>query len=392
MANWVRERYRWEEGLYHRLAYEEFMEWAHRVWEGILRWRRVVKEKPKPEELATTDWLAYLGAPPGFLTRPDLALRNSPLTYPTTFVWFHLDYWKMEFDWAQGVHFRGKMPHSYWAIGVGDELASHMTEEERMGFPRSYAISPTNFTYMPYRKDLTTGIRLFELPRRYSFDPQEWFPLARNIVRDFLDEMLPCWSKFPLVVSLSPGVSGIGSQQSFWSFSGFLSEVWLSMQNHKLGYPFRFYGYEGPNTPEREIATTISREGFARLMAGLYLRGPGGILCDAVGKNSSPPKRAPLLHSIRKLTFEGKMFKGFAAPFDDGIPPPRALLTAFPAPVYKETTVEKLNLWEKPENLPKEYKELLESEAGVDFRTGRVPPYDEVPRLKWLFDPTIEWL
>ncbi|TDA32542.1 MAG: hypothetical protein DSO02_05285, partial [Hadesarchaea archaeon] len=25
-------------------------------------------------------------------------------------------------------------------------------------------------------------------------------------------------------------------------------------------------------------------------------------------------------------------------------------------------------------------------------KTGRVPPYDEVPRLKWLFDPTIEWL
>ncbi|MEM1981821.1 MAG: hypothetical protein QW788_04615, partial [Candidatus Hadarchaeales archaeon] len=136
----------------------------------------------------------------------------------------------------------------------------------------------------------------------------------------------------------------------------------------------------------------ITREGFVRLMSGLYLRGPKGLLCDAVGKNSSPPKKTPLLHSIRKLTLEGKMFREFARPFDDGIPPPRALLTAMPAPIYKETTLKELNLWENPENLPKEYKELLEAEAGVDFKTGRVPPYDEVPRLKWLFDPTIEWL
>ncbi|MEM2204966.1 MAG: hypothetical protein QW687_02205 [Candidatus Hadarchaeales archaeon] len=392
MANWVKEKYRWEEGVYHRLAYEEFMEWAYRVWEGINLWRRMLKENPKTEELITTEWLGYLGAPPGFITRPDLVLQNFPFDYPATFVWFHLDFWKMEFDWAEGIHFRNRRPSSYWAIGVSEDLASHMTEEERMNFPRSYTISPTNFTYLPYRKDLTTGLRLFELPRKYSINPLEWFPAARNIVRDFLDEMLPCWSKFPLVLSLSPGVSGIGSQQSCWSFSGFISEVWLANQNYRLGWPFLYYGYDGPPTPEQHLIKIITREGFVRLMSSLYLRGPKGLLCDAVGKNSSPPKKTPLLHSIRKLTLEGKMFREFARPFDDGIPPPRALLTAMPAPIYKETTLKELNLWENPENLPKEYKELLEAEAGVDFKTGRVPPYDEVPRLKWLFDPTIEWL
>jgi len=37
-------------------------------------------------------------------------------------------------------------------------------------------------------------------------------------------------------------------------------------------------------------------------------------------------------------------------------------------------------------------RQLLESEGGIDFKTGKIPSYDEVPRLKWLFDPTIEWL
>jgi hypothetical protein len=392
MANWVRERYRWEEGIYHRLAYEEFMEWARRVWEALLQTRKVIKEKPGPEETISAEWLSYGGIPPGFLVRPDLLLRTPFFSHPVTVVWLHLDFWKAEFDWAQGLHFREGMPLSYWAIGMGERLASHLTEEERENFPRSYAITPRSFTYLPYRKDTVTGLRLFELPRSFSVDPAEWFPAARNLIRDFLDEMLPCWSKYPLVLSLSPGVSGIGSQQSPWGFSGFLGEVWLSSQNHRLGHPINYYGYDGLEGLGNMLVRALSREAFVRLMSGLYLRGPRGMLCDAVGKNCSPPKKTPLLHSIRKLTFEGKMFRDFAAPFDDGIPPPRALLTALPAPIYKETTLEELNLWENPDNLPREYRELLESEAGIDFKTGRVPSYEEVPRLKWLFDPTIEWL
>jgi len=392
MAVWVRERYRWEEGIYHRLAYEEFMEWARRVWEALLLTRRAIKEKPGPEEAITTRWLSHGGVPPGFLVRPDLLLKNPFFDRPTTVVWLHLDYWKAEFDWAQGVHLREGIPHSYWAIGMGERLVSHLTEEEKERFQQSYIVSPKNFTILPYRKDAVTGLRLFELPRSFSVDPLEWFSAARNLIRDFLDEMLPCWSKHPLLLSLSPGVSGIGSQHSLWGFSGFLSEVWLASQSHRLGHPISYYGYDGPEGVGNVLVRTLSKEAFVRLMSGLYLRGPRGMLCDAVGKNCSPPKKTPLLHSIRKLFLEGKMFKGFALPFDDGIPPPRALLTALPAPIYKETTLRELNLWENPENLPREYKELLESEAGIDFKTGRVPSYDEVPRLKWLFDPTIEWL
>ncbi|TDA31873.1 MAG: hypothetical protein DSO03_03985, partial [Hadesarchaea archaeon] len=333
MAVWVKEKYGWEEEIYHRLAYEEFMEWAYRVWEGINVWRRMLERNPETKELITTEWLSYQGIPPGFLTRPDLVLQNFPFDSPATFVWFHLDFWRMELDWAEGIHFKNGRLFSYWALGMDENLASYMAEEEKMNFPRSYAIAPTDFTYLPYRKDPLTGLRFFELPKKYSVNPQEWFPAVRNIMRDFLDELLPCWSKFPLVLSLSPGMGGIGSQQNFWSFSGHLSGVWLATQAHRFGWPFSYYGYDGPPSPEQHIVETISREGFVRLMAGLYLKGPGGLLCDAVGKNSSPPKKIPLLYSIRKLTFEGKMFKGFAEPFDDGIPPPRALLTAFPAPI-----------------------------------------------------------
>lgn len=59
-------------------------------------------------------------------------------------------------------------------------------------------------------------------------------------------------------------------------------------------------------------------------------------------------------------------------------------------PLYKETDIRVLVA--NPENLPKEARDFMESEGGVDFKTGRVPPYDECPRLNYMYDPTIEWL
>jgi hypothetical protein len=115
------------------------------------------------------------------------------------------------------------------------------------------------------------------------------------------------------------------------------------------------------------------------------------MLCDAVTKLVTPRRKTPFLHGIRDLLLKGKMYENFAAPFDDGIPPPRALLTALPPGVnYRQAKL--TEIFADPSQLPKQYRELLESEAGVDFKTGRIPPYEEVPRLKWLFDPTIEWL
>ena len=81
-------------------------------------------------------------------------------------------------------------------------------------------------------------------------------------------------------------------------------------------------------------------------------------MCDAINKKITPEKKTPLLHSIRRLMFEGgKMYKNFAIPHDDGIPPPVACLTASPAPAMKESNIK--YFVENPDNLSKEYRELL---------------------------------
>ncbi len=391
VVNWIRERWRWEEPVYHRLNYEEFIEWAHRVWEAIVINRKVKKEKPGVRESIQTEWLCYTGIPPAFLIRPDLGWKSAFL-FPSrvTLAWFHVNFWVCEFDWGQAVHYVDGMPVSHWAMAMNGELVSNMTEEERKEFRREYVFAPRDFTYLFYLKDPVTGIRIFEIPRKTPFDFTSWLSVARGIVRDIIDERFPCWRNSRLYLSISPGLMGTASQQNFWGISSFAADAWLAIQCERLGYPNRLYGYE-PDAGN--ILLKMSRERFARSLGRFFLEGPRGLECDTVNRLVAPAKRIPLLHSIKKLMFhKGKMYKGFAEPYDEGIPPPRARLTAFPAPIYKETTLEELGIWEDPAGLPKEYIELLESEAGVDFKTGRVPSYEEVPRLKWLFDPTIEWL
>lgn len=146
-----------------------------------------------------------------------------------------------------------------------------------------------------------------------------------------------------------------------------------------LGWP-RGYNYV-PLPPILSALLNLPKEEWMRRLATLYFTGPKGIIiCDPVGKLSVPDtKLVPTLYDMHEHMFKReRMYEDFAIPFDKGIPPPRALLTSVVAPFYKEAKIR--DLIKNPNNLPKEYRDLLGSEAGIDEETGRIPPYIEVPR------------
>ena len=399
MVVWIRERGGLDVETWHRLQYEEFVEWAYRNIHSISICQKATSKHFSVGELIQAEWLCHLSQPPAYLTRPDLGFESMRYLYGdyATTMWLHVDYWKGEFDWIEGFHNEHGVPVQYWMLGVGEGIAQHFDGEDRETLltPGEKVSAPRDPSYLLEVRDPSTGIKIREAPKRSPYVLHEWVRIAREVIDDLRGEMFRKWIHANLYLSVSPGQWGVGTQQNFWAISGFWMDPWIAMRCTELfGMPIQFYLHD----PAPEALTAVigmSREACVRTMGELFLQGPKGLLCDAVNKMATSPKKTPLLHSIRKLMFdEGKMFKGFALPHDRGIPPPRALLTALPAPLYKETTIEETRLIENPspEFLSKEYIELLESEAGVDFKTGRVPSYEEVPRLKWLFDPTIEWL
>jgi hypothetical protein len=402
MVVWMRERGGLDLKTWHRLEYEEFVEWAHRNFHAISVCREALARDLSPEEAIQARWLCHLSHPPAYLVRPDLgfpSVRYLFGEYATT-LWLHVDYWTGEFDWIEGFHNEKGVPVQYWLVGTSEEIAQHFDEEDREKLltPSETVAAPRDLTYQLNLRDPATGSRIRDLPRTRPYELEEWVHPVREVVLDLRGEMFRRWVHANLYLSISPGNWGVGTQQNFWSISGFWGDPWLAYNNVKLfGHPIQYY-LAYPVPPGFQSAMGMTKEGCIRAMAELFLQGPKGMLCDAVNKLITPSKKTPLLHSIRKLFLEGKMFKGFASPFDDGIPPPRALLTAVPAPIYrKDATIWDVKMLENPDLILKEpslkpFRELLESEGGIDFKTGRVPSYEEVPRLKWLFDPTIEWL
>lgn len=241
------------------------------------------------------------------------------------------------------------------------------------------------------RRHLRTGIKMRDMPKKCPYDIHEWLRPVRDIVNDLREEMFPKWAHVTLYISMSPGNYGIGSQHTLWT-GQFWSLVWMSLNGQRLfGMPILYYTYE-PLPPILNTLLALPQEVWNRRLLDLFMSGPKGLICDAINKKITSKEKTPLLHEMRRVEFEeGKMYKNFAEPYDDGIPPPMTFFTAAPGgPLFKEANIRD---WvSNPENLSNEYRELLESEAGIDFKTGRIPPYEEVPRLKCLFDPTIEWL
>jgi hypothetical protein len=229
-----------------------------------------------------------------------------------------------------------------------------------------------------------------DMPKKVPFELHEWLRPVRDIVMNLREEMFPKWAHAALYLSISPGILGIATQQHFWSTTGFWGDPWLAMNCCRLfGYPIEYYTYE-PLPPILNTMLTLPKEVWCRRLSELFLVGPKGLVCDAINKKITSKDKTPLLHGIRELFEKGKAFKNFAVPYDDGIPPPRAWLTCVPPLVLEETNIRVLMA--NPDNLSKEARDLLESEAGVDWKTGRVPPYSKLPRLKYVFDSTIEWL
>ncbi len=393
MINWIHERggIRMEE--YDRLIYEEFVEWAYRVLHAIDVCKKAVTEKPEITELIKSKWLCHLSHPPAYMVRPDLGFSTTQMLYGkyATTMWCHIDWWRGEFVWLQGYHNEDGVPVQHWIIGTSSEIAQHFDEEDRQKLltPSDFMAVPSDITAPLERRHLRTGIKLKEIPKKSPYDIFKWLGLARDVVKDMREEMFPKWTHATLYMSPSPGNFGIGSQHTFWT-AQFWSLVWMAMNATRLlGIPMIFYTYE-PLPPILNTLLALPSELWTRRLEELFMTGPKGLVCDAINKVITSEKKTPFLHQIREQYLKGKAFKGFTAPFDEGIPPPKAFLTALPCPVYKEVNIR--DMLANPDKLPKEYWELLESEAGVDRKTGRIPPYTEVPRMKWLFDPTIEWL
>ena len=391
--NWVRERGGITMEEYDKLIYEEFVEWAYRVIHAIGICKRAVAEKPPVSELIKAKWLCHLSHPPAYMVRPDLGFSTTQMLYGkyATTMWCHVDWWRGEFVWFQGYHNEDGVPVQHWIIGMTKEIVQHFDEEDRQKLltPSDFMAVPPDVTAPLDRRHLRTGIKLREIPKRSPYDLVEWLRMARDIIKDLREEIFPRWTHATLYISTSPGNMGIASQHAFWT-AQFWALVWMAMNATRLiGIPIMFYTYE-PLPPILNTLLALPAELWVRRLEELFTTGPKGLVCDAINKVITPEKKTPMLHQMRELYLKGKAFKGLAIPYDEGIPPPKAFFTALPAPVYREVNIR--DIFANPDKLPKEYWELLESEGGVDRKTGRIPPYNEVPRIKWLFDPTIEWL
>ena len=394
MVNWIRERGGLDLKTWFRLEYEEFVEWGYRVLNAITTCKKASEEKLPPEELIKAKWLCHLSHPPAYMVRPDLGFPTTQLLYGkyATTIWAHIDYWRGEFDWLEGFHNEDGVPVQYWIIGTSEEIAQHFDQEDREKLltPTEFTAAPKDITASLDRRHLRTGIKLRDMPKKCPFDLHEWLRPVRDIVKDLREEMFPKWVHATLYLSVSPGIFGVSTQQNFWANTQWWGDPWVAMNAPKYGIPLEVFGSE-PLPPLLNTLITLPKAVWTRRLGELFLGGPKGLICDAINKKITPEEKTPLLHQIRRLMFDkGKMYKNFAEPYDDGIPPPLAFFTAAPVPIPKEANIRDMGV--DPADVSKEYKELLESEAGIDAKTGRVPGYGEVPRLKWLFDPTIEWL
>jgi hypothetical protein len=392
MVNWLRERKALSLQDCYRMQYETLVEWSYRELEAI----RISKKLGgiPPEELFRSEWLCYSGQPPAYLVRPELGFSSTVLLYGrhVTVVYAHPNFWTGEFEALHGYHVEEGVPAQCWLVGVTKEVYEHFDPEDREKLAKSGELvsAPEDPTYVLDRREATTGLRMRELPRGCPYHTEDWLKPLRDLLLDLRWERFQRWVHADLYVAISPGNLGTSTQQNFWAISQFWGDPWLSFNAERWGIPFAPFTYS-PFPSQLKEMSELPREVWLRRMAELFLTGPGGMLCDAVTKLVTPRRKTPFLHGIRDLLLEGKMYENFASPFDDGIPPPRALLTALPPGVnYRPAKL--TEIFADPSQLPPQYRELLESEAGVDFRTGRIPPYEEVPRLKWLFDPTIEWL
>lgn len=393
VANWIRERGRLDQKTCDKLNYEEHVEWIYRVLETIEVCRRVESERPSPEELIETKWLCYLSKPPAYLVRSDIGFQSTVALYGehATTICCHVNLWKAEFTWVHGFHNEKGVPVQYWVVGVSEEIDQYHDQEDREKIltPTEFNVVPKDVSFLLNRRDFRTGFKLREIPKQSPYDLQEWLRPVRDTVMDLRDEIFPRWATATLYLSVSPGIFGVSAQQTLWC-TEFLGDFWMAMNAKMLGIPME--AYTSLPAPEALNAVMgLPREAFSRTLLEMFLSGPKGLQCDAVNKKTTSETKTPLIHDMRLLMFERDgMFKDFAIPYDRGIPPPMAFLTGMGCPIYKEMDLK--NWVVNPDKIHKEFRELLESEGGIDFETGRVPPYSEVPRLKWLFDPTIEWL
>ena len=394
MVNWIRGRGGLDLKAWYRLQCETLIEWSYRELDAMKICEKAFKEKIPQEELNKSEWLSYAGHPPAFLVRADVGFASTVSLYgeQATVIYAYPNFWTGEFECLHGFHNQEGIPKQSWVVGVSEEITEHFDQEdwEKLLTPSEFVAAPKELSLMLDRKDFRTGFKVREIPKRCPYDLHEWLMPLRDTIMDVREEMFPRWIHATLYLATSSGNFGTGTQQNFWSLNQW-AEPWLSMNCvRKWGIPFTTFTFK-PMPEYVKTLLDLPKEVWMRSMAELFLPGPNGMLCDAVNKKVTSEEKTPFLHEIKRLTFEkGKMFKGFAIPYDDGIPPPMACMTSLPAPNYTDAFLK--DLVGDPTKLSKEYKELLESEAGLDPETGRIPPYGEIPRLGWLFDPAIEWL
>jgi hypothetical protein len=405
--NWVRDHGGMNLSLWNKLKYYEWIEWMYRFRTFYVDTMKIMNEKPTVDKVITRNYLGYLSFPPVYLARGDLSFSTNQLLYGkyATCIWMGVDYWKAEFNWFGGYHLEEGKPISYWTVGGEREMVEQLTQDDLeviKGAAPDLSVPCLNrddpefvekWEAMMERRHLRLGLKLREICKKVPYDIHAWAKPVREILMDVREEQYPKWTHATFYISLRPGAySALGVHPGiFWGGSNWWHHPWIAMNAERIfGLPMQFYTYF-PIPPILNTLLALPDELFIRRLSELYLMGPKGLLCDALTKMLVPKEKAPLYHEMAEYCWKNGIYKGWASPYDSGMPQPRALLTALPGlPFYKEANIR--DFIAKPENLPKQYWELLEAEAGVDRKSGRIPTYSEVPRLKWLFDPTIEWL
>ena len=397
LLTWARERGGLNTKDMWRVEYEEFIEWTYRILHAteIAAWG--IREKPDPDELIKAKWLCHMSNPPCWQVRADLGYATTQLLYGkyATTEWIHPNFWIDEVIWIQGYHIESGAPVQHWIMAMHEEMAKHCDEEdEEILLTPSDRMATPGRKHLPDlldRRHLRSGIKMRDIPKKYPYELNEWLKPLRDLCVDVREELFPGWGHATLYSSISPGTASLGSQHVFWGTAHWWTSGGFALNSFNMvGAPFLYYGYE-PFPPYLNTLLALPREIWVRRMGELFLSGPKGMLCEAINKKATSPKKTYLLHEQRELIFDkGKIFKDIAIPYDEGIPPPQAFLTTiYGLMLKKDANIQ--DFVSKPELLPKEYWDLLESEGGIDKKTGHIPRYDEVPRLKWLWDPTLEW-
>lgn len=402
VTNFIREKGGLDEDLHYRLNYEEFVEWAHRNFHSIDTCKQAKEEVYSsedvlnlPKNLIKTVRLSYLSHPPAYLVRPDMGFQSVQTMYGgnTTTMYAHIDYWSGEVDWIEGFHNEEGIPVAYWMIGADERIAQHFDEDDKENLltQSSFVRAPDDPTELLDTKHPQSGVKLRNIPKESPYSLGDWLQPIRGVVNDLRNEMFEEWSQANLYISPSPGNFGTAAQNTIWSISQFGGMLYVGAMGPMIaGLPMQFY-YVEPIPEMMSNLLNLTMEEWIKRLGSMFLSGPNWMICDTINPIVTSKEKTPLLHEMRELSFnKGRAYKDFSIPDREGVPPPRAFLTALPAPFYDEVYINKIV--PNPDKLPEEYLDLLESEAGLDRETGRIPPFDEVPRIEYLFDPTIEWL